>query len=71
MWELATIAEANLYLGNIDIAEEYDKKAAALAGTDVRSKQSMYGNAWYGCPSLTASKNKNAAFINMLEYVFL
>lgn len=71
MWELATIAEANLYLGNLAVAEEYYKKAGQIAGTDVRSKQSIFSNAFYGYQSLTASRNKEAAFLQMLEDVFL
>src|SRR6185436_2665345 len=67
MWELATIGEANLYLGKMDVAEEYYRKAALLAGTDVRAKASIYGNAFYGYQSLTASKNKDAEFLKMLE----
>lgn len=71
MFELATIAEANLYLGKLDIAEAYYRKAADTAGTDARAKQSIYSNAYYGYQSLMASKNKNVAFLKMLEDVFL
>lgn len=71
MWELATIAEANLYLGNIVLAEEFYKKSAEVAGTDIRAKQSIYSNAYFGYQSLMASKNKNAEFLKVLEEVFL
>ncbi len=71
MWEIATIAEANMYLGNIDIAEVYYKKAADVAGTDARSKTSMYSNAYAGYQALMSSTNKNAAFLKMLEDVLL
>jgi tetratricopeptide (TPR) repeat protein len=69
MWEVATIAEANLYLGKKDVAEDYFKKAAQIAGTDVRAKQSIYSNAYYGYQALTGSKNEKAEFILMLDKV--
>ncbi len=71
MWEMATLAESNLYLGNVALAEEFYRKAAIIAGTDIRAKQSSYSNAYYGYQSLTASKNKNAAFLKMLEEIYL
>ncbi|MBC7875279.1 MAG: hypothetical protein H7Y01_14845, partial [Ferruginibacter sp.] len=39
--------------------------------TDIRSKQSIYSNAFYGYQSLTASTNKNADFLKMLDETFL
>ena len=71
MWELATIAESNLYLGQLDLAETFYKKAAEVAGTDVRAKQSIYSNAYYGYQSFMATKDKNAEFLKMLEDIFL
>ncbi len=71
MWELATIAEANLYLGNMVLAEEFYKKSAHVAGTDIRAKQSIFSNAYFGYQSLLASKNKNSNFLKMLEELFL
>lgn len=71
MWELATIAEANLYIGNIVLAEEFYKKAAKVAGTDIRAKQSIYSNAYFGYQSLMASKNKDIEFLKTLESTFL
>lgn len=71
MWELATIAEASLYLGDIDNAKNYYQKTAKEAGNDIRSKQSVYSNAYYGYQSLMATKNKNADFLKMLEELFL
>ncbi|CAN5475782.1 hypothetical protein BH10BAC2_BH10BAC2_22510 [soil metagenome] len=69
MWELATIAEANLYLGNKGAAENYYKEAAKLAG--VRDRQSIYSNAFYGYQALMANAAKDAAFIKMLDDTFL
>ena len=71
MWELATIAEANLYLGDLKKAENYYKEAAKVAGNDIRAKQSMYSNAFYGYQSVMATQDKHAEFLNMLEAVFL
>lgn len=71
MWELATIAESNLYLGNLDIAKDFYKKSADVAGTDIRAKQSIYSNAFNGYQALMASQDKNASFLKMLEAIFL
>jgi pimeloyl-ACP methyl ester carboxylesterase len=68
-WELATIAEANLYLGNTDIAEQYYKKAAEHA--NARDKSSMYSNAFNGYKKLTNDTSEDAAFIKMLDDIFL
>jgi pimeloyl-ACP methyl ester carboxylesterase len=68
-WELATIAEANLYLGKLDVAENYYRKAAA--GSNARDKSSMYSNAYYGYQAVTKDTAKNAAFIKMLDEVLL
>lgn len=70
MFELATIAEGNLYLGNMSVAEEYYKKAAKAAGSDIRAKESISSNAYYGYQSLMGTKNKDADFIKMLEEDF-
>lgn len=68
-WELATIAEANLYLGKTDIAETYYKKAAA--GSNARDRASMYSNAYYGFQAVTKNTAKDAAFIKMLDNILL
>jgi pimeloyl-ACP methyl ester carboxylesterase len=71
MWEMATMAEANLYLGNISLAEGFYREASKIAGNDIRAKQSIYSNAYLGYQALMASNNKNAGFLLMLETVFL
>jgi pimeloyl-ACP methyl ester carboxylesterase/tetratricopeptide (TPR) repeat protein len=71
MYELATIAEASMYLGDFVKATEYYKKAAIVAGTDVRAKQSMYVNAFYGYQSLTKSTDTKGEFVKMLEEAFM
>ncbi len=55
----------------MEAAEDFYKQAAVQPGVDARSKQSIYSNAYYGYMALTARKNKNAAFIEMLENSFL
>lgn len=71
MWELATIAEANLYLENFEVAKIYYEKAAEVAGTDIRAKQSIYTNAYFGFQALMGSRNEEAEFLVMLEKSFL
>jgi pimeloyl-ACP methyl ester carboxylesterase len=68
-WELATVAEANLYLGNTELATAFYKEAAKLA--NARDRQSIYSNAFNGYQSLTAVTTKDDAFIKMLDTVFL
>lgn len=68
-WELATIAEANLYLGKTDVAENYYRQAAKHA--NARDKSSMYSNAYYGYQAATKDTAKDAAFIKMLDTVLL
>jgi pimeloyl-ACP methyl ester carboxylesterase len=69
VWEIATIAEASLYLGNEAAATAYYQKAAGIA--DMREKLSIYSNAYLGYQALVSSKNKNAGFLQMLEQSFL
>jgi pimeloyl-ACP methyl ester carboxylesterase len=51
LWKFATVAEANMYLGNFDIAKEYYLKASE--GIGVREKISMHTNAYAGYVALT------------------
>jgi len=71
MWEQATIAEANMYLKNLPNAQTYYELAAQTAGTDIRAKQSMYSNAFYGYRAMVKSNNVNAPFLKMLDTVLL
>ncbi len=50
-WKYATIAEANMYLGNLDIAKEHYIKASE--GIGIREKVSMHTNAYAGYVALT------------------
>jgi pimeloyl-ACP methyl ester carboxylesterase len=71
LWELATMAEAYLYLGKLESSEEYYKEAAKVAGTDVRAKQSIYSNAFLGYQSLMSTMDRNAQFLKMLDGALL
>lgn len=50
-WKDATIAEANMYLGNLDTAKEFYLKASE--GIGIREKISMHTNAYAGYVALT------------------
>ncbi len=68
-WKWATIAEANMYLGNLGKAKRYYRKAAKSA--DIRGKISMHTNAYAGYLALTNSKNTNDDFVIFLKATFL
>lgn len=69
LWKLSTLAEANLYLGNLDTAQEYYKKAAALAG--LRERISIYTNAYTAICRLLQTNNPEQSFIKFLADKFL
>jgi len=51
IWKYATVAEANMYLENLDIAKEFYIKASE--GIQIREKISMHTNAYAGYVALT------------------
>jgi len=55
LWKFATVAEANMYLGNFDAAKEFYIKASE--GIGVREKISMHTNAYAGYVALTNKEN--------------
>ncbi|WP_299522514.1 caspase family protein [uncultured Lutibacter sp.] len=69
LWKYATIAEANLYLDNLDIAKEYYKKSSEMAG--IREKISMYTNAYKAYVCLMKTDNPDDDFIKFLHDSFL
>ena len=69
LWKLATIAEANMYLGNIKRAQEFYLKASKIAA--VREKISIYNNAYTGYLGLIKSNNPQDEFIKFLKASFL
>jgi tetratricopeptide (TPR) repeat protein len=71
VWCMATIGEANLYLGKLDESMKYYEKAAKAAGNDVRAKTSIYTNAYQGYRQWSRSENKNDPYMKFLEEKFL
>ncbi|SFS33816.1 caspase family protein [Lutibacter maritimus] len=69
LWKYATIAEANLYLDNMDVAKEYYTKAAEMSG--IREKISMHTNAYKAYTCLMDTDNPNDDFIKFLHTSFL
>lgn len=65
-WELATIAEANLYLERFDLALDYYKKALENE-VDIRQRDSIYLNASFGYKALTGNKSNDSDFILKLQ----
>jgi len=63
LWKYATVAEANMYLGNLDIAKEFYIKASK--DIPIREKLSMYTNAYAGYVALT--KKENDEFTQFLK----
>lgn len=69
LWKYATIAEANLYLDNLDVSKEYYTKAAEMSG--IREKISMHTNAYKAYTCLMNTDNPNDDFIKFLHTSFL
>jgi len=55
LWKFATVAEANMYLRNFDIAKEFYIKASK--DIPIREKVSMHTNAYRGYVALTSKDN--------------
>lgn len=55
LWKYATVAEANMYLGNLEIAKEFYIKASE--NIPIREKLSMHTNAYAGYVALTNKDN--------------
>jgi len=69
LWKLATLGEANLYLGNFDLAKEFYSKAAEMAGP--REKLSIHTNAYAAYTVLMETDNPQDPFIEFLKNNFL
>ena len=69
LWKLATLAEANLYLGNLETSKEFYEKAASMAGQ--REKISIHTNAYTAYTSLMGTDNPDDQFIMFLKMNFL
>ena len=55
LWKFATVAEANMYLGNLEISKEFYLKASK--GIPIREKLTMHTNAYAGYVALTNKDN--------------
>lgn len=64
-WKYATIAEAELYLGNFEVAKTNYQKAIALASNRWRDISSMYMNAIHG-----SGKLNNQVWQGEIENIF-
>ena len=69
LWKLATLGEANLYLGNFDLSKNFYSKAAVMAGP--REKISIYTNAYTAYTVLMETDNPKDPFIEFLKNNFL
>ncbi|QAA80571.1 hypothetical protein EI546_01970 [Aequorivita sp. H23M31] len=69
LWKLATVAEANLYLGNLEESKSNYSQTAAMAG--IREKMSIYSNAYNAYYCLMHSQNPEDPFIKFLKTIFL
>jgi pimeloyl-ACP methyl ester carboxylesterase len=69
LWKLATIAEAHLYMGQLEESKVYYKKAAEMAG--IREKISIHTNAYAAYTSLMHTENPEDDFIKFLKINFL
>ena len=69
LWKFATLAEANMYLGQLDLATKFYAKAAEMAG--IREKISIHLNAYAGYTSLMQTNSTTDPFIKFLHKKFL
>src|SRR5690554_46427 len=69
LWKLATMAEANLYLGNFEEARKHYAAAAKMGG--IREKISIYTNAYNAYTSLMYTDDPKDIFIKFLKNKFL
>jgi pimeloyl-ACP methyl ester carboxylesterase len=69
LWKLATLGEANLYLGKLDASKEHYERAAKMAG--IREKISIHTNAYAAYTSLMHSESQDDPFIVFLKSHFL
>ena len=69
LWKLATLGEANIYLGEFEESKIMYSQAAKMSG--IREKLSIYGNALNAYTCLMHSNNPNEDFIKFLRNSFL
>ncbi len=64
-WKYGTVAEASMYLDDMEKAKEFYTKAADMS--DIRGKISMHTNAYAGYTSLMQTDNPEDDFIKFLK----
>lgn len=69
LWKLATVGEANIYLGNFEEARKQYEAAAKMGG--IREKISIYNNAYNAYASLMHLNNTEDNFTKFLKTNFL
>jgi hypothetical protein len=69
LWKLATLGEANLYLGNFEESKTHYAAAAKMCG--LREKISIYTNAYNAYTTLMSTDNEADDFIKFLKNNFL
>ena len=57
LWEIATIAEANIYLENETESKKYYEKVMAFTEEKIRMRSSIYLNAKFAYEALTGIEN--------------
>lgn len=65
VWKYATVAEANMYIGDMEKAKEFYIKASENA--PIREKISMHTNAYAGYVALMQTDNQDDEFIQFLK----
>ncbi len=69
LWKIATVAEAQMYLGDLEKARKFYEKAAKMAG--IREKISIHLNAYAGYTTLMKTAAPSDGFIQFLKNQFL
>ena len=69
LWKFATVAEAHMYLDELDLARDFYTKASEMAG--IREKISIHLNAYAGYTSLRQTNAPEDDFIEFLKAKFL
>ncbi|MCF6167091.1 alpha/beta hydrolase [Lutibacter sp.] len=69
LWKFATIAEANLYIGDLEFSKKMYSKTSKMAG--IREKISIHTNAYKAYCYLMSTDNPNDEYIKFLHSNFL
>ena len=69
LWKLATLGEANLYLGNLKKSKKFYAKASKMAG--IREKLSIHSNASLAYLEMSRTENPEDDYVVFLKDHFL